>query len=100
MGVTPPPARYDPRIARKGARRSAESRGTLAWKTDGWHQVRTRGSHRQFRRPDERGTVIVSGKRSIDVPPGTLISDQHSRAQGEPVPMPSSEGAIVETDAA
>ena len=39
---------------------------------DGWMQVRTRGSHRQFTHPFKPGTVTVSGKAGIDVPPGTL----------------------------
>ena len=41
---------------------------------DGWRQVRTRGSHRQFTHPVKPGTVTVSGKARIDVPPGTLNS--------------------------
>ena len=41
---------------------------------DGWTQVRTRGSHRQFTHPVKPGTVTVSGKAGIDVPPGTLSS--------------------------
>ncbi|MBA3570294.1 MAG: type II toxin-antitoxin system HicA family toxin [Pyrinomonadaceae bacterium] len=41
---------------------------------DGWYQARTRGSHRQFKHPSKSGTVTVSGKPSIDVPPGTLNS--------------------------
>lgn len=40
--------------------------------SDGWFQTRQRGSHRQFRHPTKPGTVTVSGKPSIDVPPGTL----------------------------
>ena len=39
---------------------------------DGWVQTRQRGSHRQFRHPTKPGTVTVSGKPNIDVPPGTL----------------------------
>jgi predicted RNA binding protein YcfA (HicA-like mRNA interferase family) len=42
--------------------------------TDGWVLVRTRGSHRQFRHPTKLGTVTVSGKPSVDMPPGTLNS--------------------------
>ena len=38
---------------------------------DGWHLVRTTGSHRQFRHSSKPGTVTVSGKESVDVPPGT-----------------------------
>jgi len=39
---------------------------------DGWFQVRMKGSHRQFHHPTKTGTVTVSGKPSIDIPPGTL----------------------------
>jgi len=41
-------------------------------KEDGWYQVRQRGSHRQFRHPVKSGTVTVSGKPNVDMPPGTL----------------------------
>ena len=41
---------------------------------DGWRLVRTKGSHRQFHHPSKVGTVTVSGKPSVDVPPGTLGS--------------------------
>jgi predicted RNA binding protein YcfA (HicA-like mRNA interferase family) len=40
----------------------------------GWYLARTKGSHRQFKNPNRPGTVTVSGKPSIDVPPGTLNS--------------------------
>jgi predicted RNA binding protein YcfA (HicA-like mRNA interferase family) len=43
-------------------------------KEDGWVTERTRGSHRQLKHPDKPGTVTVSGKLGIDVPPGTLNS--------------------------
>lgn len=42
--------------------------------SDGWVQVRQRGSHRQYHHPSKPGTVTVSGKPSVDVPPGTLGS--------------------------
>ena len=42
--------------------------------SDGWAQVRTRGSHRQFQHPNKAGTVTVSGKLGVDVPPGTLAN--------------------------
>jgi predicted RNA binding protein YcfA (HicA-like mRNA interferase family) len=42
--------------------------------TYGWYQVRMRGSHRQFNHPNKTGTVTVSGKLNIDIPPGTLNS--------------------------
>ncbi|MGB7414089.1 MAG: type II toxin-antitoxin system HicA family toxin [Thermosynechococcaceae cyanobacterium] len=41
---------------------------------EGWYLARTRGSHRQFRHPEKPGTVTVSGKPSVDMPPGTLNS--------------------------
>lgn len=41
---------------------------------DGWVIERIRGSHRQLRHPIKPGTVTVSGKSGIDVPPGTLNS--------------------------
>ena len=41
---------------------------------DGWFQVRQRGSHRQYQHPNKAGTVTVSGKPSVEVPPGTLSS--------------------------
>ncbi len=41
---------------------------------DGWEQVRSRGSHRQFKHPFKRGLVTIAGKPSTDIPPGTLNS--------------------------
>ena len=41
---------------------------------DGWYLARTRGSHRQYKHPTKAGTVTVSGKPNVDVPPGTLNS--------------------------
>lgn len=41
---------------------------------DGWHQVRQKGSHRQFHHPTKAGTVTVAGKSNVEVPPGTLNS--------------------------
>jgi predicted RNA binding protein YcfA (HicA-like mRNA interferase family) len=38
--------------------------------SDGWRQVRQRGSHRQFKHDTKPGTV--AGKPNIDMPPGTL----------------------------
>ena len=37
---------------------------------DGWHEVRQRGSHRQFKHPTKPGTVTVAGKPSRDLPRG------------------------------
>jgi predicted RNA binding protein YcfA (HicA-like mRNA interferase family) len=41
---------------------------------EGWRLARTKGSHRQFKHNVKSGTVTVSGKESIDIPPGTLNS--------------------------
>ncbi len=41
---------------------------------DGWYVARIKGSHRQLKHPTKLGTVTVSGKPSVDVPPGTLNS--------------------------
>jgi predicted RNA binding protein YcfA (HicA-like mRNA interferase family) len=41
---------------------------------DGWHQVRQRGSHRQFKHPTKQGLVTVAGKPGDDLAPGTLNS--------------------------
>ena len=42
--------------------------------SDGWWQVRQRGSHRQFHHPAKPGTVTVAGQLGAEVPPGTLNS--------------------------
>lgn len=42
--------------------------------SDGWREVRTKGSHRQFQHSVKPGTVTVAGKGSLDIPPGTLNS--------------------------
>ncbi len=42
--------------------------------SDGWFQIRMRGSHRQFKHQTKAGTVTVSGKPNVDIPPGTLNS--------------------------
>ncbi len=41
-------------------------------RADGWVQIKTRGSHRQFKHPTKPGKVTVAGKPSVDIPPGTL----------------------------
>jgi len=41
---------------------------------DGWYQVRTRGSHRQYRHPIKKGLVTISGNLSDDIAKGTLNS--------------------------
>jgi predicted RNA binding protein YcfA (HicA-like mRNA interferase family) len=42
--------------------------------SEGWQMVRMKGSHRQFHHASKSGTVTVSGKLSVDIPPGTLNS--------------------------
>ncbi|NLX13756.1 MAG: type II toxin-antitoxin system HicA family toxin [Phycisphaerales bacterium] len=41
---------------------------------DGWDQVATRGSHRQYKHSRKQGRVTVPGKPSDDLAPGTLNS--------------------------
>ncbi len=51
---------------------------------DGWYLARTRGSHRQYKHSLKSGTVIVSGKLSVDIPIGTLKRIwQQVQIQGE-----------------
>lgn len=42
--------------------------------SDGWRQVRMRGSHRQFQHSRKPGTVTVAGQLGAEIPPGTLSS--------------------------
>jgi predicted RNA binding protein YcfA (HicA-like mRNA interferase family) len=41
---------------------------------DGWFQVRTVGSHRQFHHGTKSGTVTISGQLGSVMPKGTLNS--------------------------
>jgi predicted RNA binding protein YcfA (HicA-like mRNA interferase family) len=41
---------------------------------DGWQQVVTRGSHRQFKHPTKLGRVTVAGSPGDEMPKGTLAS--------------------------
>jgi len=41
---------------------------------DGWHQVRQRGSHRQFRHAIKAGLVTIAGKPGDNLAAGTLNS--------------------------
>ncbi len=41
---------------------------------DGWKLVRTRGSHRQYKHSEKRGTVTIPGKRSDDLHPSIAVS--------------------------
>jgi len=41
---------------------------------DGWYQVRTKGSHRQFKHPVKIGRVTIAGHLGDELAPGTLNS--------------------------
>jgi predicted RNA binding protein YcfA (HicA-like mRNA interferase family) len=41
---------------------------------DGWYQVKTEGSHRQYKHPDKWGRVTIAGHPSDDLAPGTVNS--------------------------
>lgn len=41
---------------------------------DGWRQVTTKGSHRQFKHPMKAGRVTIAGRLSDDLAPGTYNS--------------------------
>ncbi|MCH8979139.1 MAG: type II toxin-antitoxin system HicA family toxin [Armatimonadetes bacterium] len=44
-------------------------------RAEGWVEVRTRGSHRQFAHPSKPGKRVTgAGRSNEDVPPGTLGS--------------------------
>ncbi len=47
---------------------------TKLLETEGWQQVRMKGSHRQFRHPLIQATITVAGNPNIDIPIGTLAS--------------------------
>jgi predicted RNA binding protein YcfA (HicA-like mRNA interferase family) len=42
--------------------------------SDGWYQVATRGSHRQYKHPAKPGRVTIPGKPGDDLAPGTMNS--------------------------
>ena len=41
---------------------------------DGWRQVATRGSHRQYKHPTRSGRVTIPGKPGDNLSPGTASS--------------------------
>ena len=41
---------------------------------DGWYQVKSSGSHRQFKHPTKPGRVTIAGKGSDDLAPKTFES--------------------------
>jgi len=41
---------------------------------DGWYQVKSKGSHRQFKHPTKPGRVTIGGKPSEDLAPKTFES--------------------------
>ena len=76
------------------------------------HQRQLRGSHRQVRHPVKPGTVTAAGKRSANIPSGTLRSVlkliqeaiefhiEGLREIGDPVPSPVSVAEVIEVTAA
>jgi len=51
---------------------------------DGWYQVATRGSHRQYKHPEKPGRVTIAGKPGHDLAPGTYASImKQARIKGE-----------------
>ena len=42
--------------------------------SDGWFQVRVKGSHRQYKHSAKIGLVTVPGKPGDDIAPGTMNS--------------------------
>lgn len=41
---------------------------------DGWHLVRTKGDHRQYKHPFKTGLVTIAGHLNDDIGKGTLNS--------------------------
>jgi len=41
---------------------------------DGWYQIDTKGSHRQYKHPTKVGRVTIAGHPNDDLAPGTLNS--------------------------
>ncbi|MBI5640485.1 MAG: type II toxin-antitoxin system HicA family toxin [Nitrospirae bacterium] len=41
---------------------------------DGWYQVDTKGSHRQYKHSSKPGRVTIAGHPNDDLAPGTLNS--------------------------
>ena len=51
--------------------------------TNGWRHIRTNGSHRIFRHPDGR-TTVISGKSSNDIRIGTYRAILRQTGMEEP----------------
>lgn len=51
--------------------------------SDGWYEVRMRGSHRILAHSSKSGIVVVPGKLSDDIPKGTLSSIWKQARLGE-----------------
>jgi predicted RNA binding protein YcfA (HicA-like mRNA interferase family) len=41
---------------------------------DGWHNVKVKGGHRQYKHPVKRGRVAIPGRPNDDLAPKTLAS--------------------------
>ena len=57
---------------------------------DGWFQIATRGSHRQFKHATKPGRVTIAGKLSADLAHGTMNSIL--KQSGVKVDPPGKEG--------
>jgi predicted RNA binding protein YcfA (HicA-like mRNA interferase family) len=52
-------------------------------RSGGWSPVRQRGSHEVWRSPDGDRAIVVAGKNSAVVPPGTLASLRRATGYGD-----------------
>jgi predicted RNA binding protein YcfA (HicA-like mRNA interferase family) len=43
-------------------------------RADGWHNVKAKGGHRQYKHPVKRGRVTIPGRPNDDLAPKTLES--------------------------
>ncbi len=42
--------------------------------SEGWYLVTTKGSHRQYKHPDQPGRITIAGHLTDDLAPGTMNS--------------------------
>ncbi|ATZ61103.2 MAG: type II toxin-antitoxin system HicA family toxin [Methanosarcinales archaeon Met12] len=42
--------------------------------SDGWHLIKSKGSHKQFKHPTKKGRVTIAGHPNHDLAAGTLNS--------------------------
>lgn len=66
---------------------------------DGWHLVRTRGSHRQYKHPIKSGLVTIAGKLSDDLASGTANSIlKQAKLKGSKIEEIDSDPEIIAED--